>query len=30
MEEWIGGKGVEGECGENEGHEMWSWSPESS
>ena len=30
MEAWIGGKGVEGECGENESHEMWSWSPESS
>ena len=29
VEEWIGGKGVESECGENESHEMWSWSPES-
>ena len=30
MEEWIGGKGIEGKCRENESHEMWSWSPESS
>ena len=29
MEEWIGGKGIEGKCRENESHEMWSWSPES-
>ena len=28
--EWIGGKGIEGKCRENESHEMWSWSPESS
>ena len=28
MEEWIGGKGIEGKCRENESHEMWSWSPE--
>ena len=30
MVEWIGGKGIEGKCRENESHEMWSWSPESS
>ena len=30
MEEWIGGKGIEGKCRENPSHEMWSWSPESS
>ena len=33
LQRWKSGleaKGIEGKCRENESHEMWSWSPESS